>query len=184
MERARVASRSGSVGRQSLTRHRGDAMSAADVAWRQPAFPIVHAVNPPGYRNGASWCADDRQYHCGSAPPARTSCRAPSTISGRTPSRSAGNVAATPGHRQGPDLCRDGAALARRRPRVSRPDRPGGRFFDPGRATTGFPKGWSPANRSPRSRTGPARIGHQWAYLPDVAETMVRLWKSPTGSRH
>jgi nucleoside-diphosphate-sugar epimerase len=49
--------------------------------------------------------------------------------------------------------------------------------LDRGPQAAGFRKGWSgPARPVTRVIRPSARgIGHQWAYLPDVAETMVRL---------
>jgi nucleoside-diphosphate-sugar epimerase len=52
-----------------------------------------------------------------------------------------------------------------------------GDFFGPGAANNWFSQGLVKPGRAVRSVTYPGRpgVGHQWAYLPDVAETMVRL---------
>ena len=52
-----------------------------------------------------------------------------------------------------------------------------GDFFGPGAANNWFSHGMVQAGKPVRSVIYPGRAGagHQWAYLPDVAETMVRL---------
>jgi nucleoside-diphosphate-sugar epimerase len=51
-----------------------------------------------------------------------------------------------------------------------------GDFFGPGAANNWFSQGLVKPGRPVDSITDPGhRIGHQWAYLPDVAETMVQL---------
>ena len=70
----------------------GDAMSAADVApAAEGVSVIVHAVNPPGYRNWRELALPilDNTIAAARAPTApKSSCRALSTISGRTLFRS------------------------------------------------------------------------------------------------
>jgi nucleoside-diphosphate-sugar epimerase len=52
-----------------------------------------------------------------------------------------------------------------------------GDFFGPGAANNWFSQGMVQAGKPVKSVINPGRAGtgHQWAYLPDVAETMVRL---------
>ncbi|HYH38757.1 MAG TPA: hypothetical protein VD860_11095, partial [Azospirillum sp.] len=52
-----------------------------------------------------------------------------------------------------------------------------GDFFGPGAGNSWFSQGLVKPGRPPRAIQYPGKpgVGHQWAYLPDVAETMVRL---------
>jgi nucleoside-diphosphate-sugar epimerase len=51
-----------------------------------------------------------------------------------------------------------------------------GDFFGPGAANNWFSQGLVKPGAPVRSIVDPGRgVGHQWAYLPDVAETMVQL---------
>ena len=57
-----------------------------------------------------------------------------------------------------------------------------GDFFGPKPANNWFSQGLVQAGKPVAALTYPGNrgIGHQWAYLPDVAETMVRLLEKPT----
>ena len=52
-----------------------------------------------------------------------------------------------------------------------------GDFFGPRAGNNWFSQGLVKPGKPPRAITAPGApgVGHQWAYLPDVAETMVRL---------
>lgn len=60
-----------------------------------------------------------------------------------------------------------------------------GDFFGPGGANNWFSQGLVKPGRPVTSIANPGRrgIGHQWAYLPDVAETMLRLLEREAGLR-
>jgi nucleoside-diphosphate-sugar epimerase len=160
----------------------GDAMRAGDViAAARGAALIVHAVNPPGYRDwdklvlpmldstiAAARAADARILLPGNiynyGPDAfpdldETSAQTPITRKGaiRVEMERRLRVAATAGT---PVL-------------VVR----AGDFFGPNAANNWFSQGLVKPGRPVTSIGYPGKpgIGHLWAYLPDVAETMVRL---------
>lgn len=161
---------------------RGDAMSAADVAAAAAGVSvIVHAVNPPGYRNwgklvlpmldntiaaaranGARIVLPGTVYNFGpDALPdlSETSPQNPVTVKGRIRVEMERRLRA--------------AASAGASVLVVR----AGDYFGPKAANNWFSQGLVKAGKPVTAITYPGRrgIGHQWAYLPDVAETMVRL---------
>ena len=161
---------------------RGDAMSAADItAAIEGCDLVLHAVNPPGYRN---WR--------GLALPMLSNSIAAAKASGAT-LMLPGNVynfgedawpvvkEDAPQHpisRKGQvrvemealleDAARDGC-----RSIVLR----AGDFFGPGAGSSWFDNVLVKPGRRVRSVTYPGRhdAGHCWAYLPDLAETFARL---------
>ncbi len=60
-----------------------------------------------------------------------------------------------------------------------------GDFFGPRAGNSWFSQGLIKAGRPVAAITypGASAVGHQWAYLPDVAETMVRLVEAGVGER-
>lgn len=161
---------------------RGDAMSAADVMRAaQGASVIVHAVNPPGYRNwgklvlpmldntiaaaranGARIVLPGTVYNYG--PDAfpdihETSPQNPVTAKGRIRAEMERRLRAT--------------ATSGARVLILR----AGDFFGPRAGNNWFSQGLVKPGKpvTAISYPGERGIGHQWAYLPDVAETMVRL---------
>jgi nucleoside-diphosphate-sugar epimerase len=165
-----------------LVWRRGDAMSAADVAAAAAGVSvIVHAVNPPRYRNwgrfvlpmldntiaaarrnGARIVLPGTVYNFGpDAFPdvSETSPQNPVTAKGRIRvemERRLGEAAAT------------GASVLIVR---------AGDFFGPKAGSNWFSQGLIKPGKPVSAVTYPGRsgVGHQWAYLPDVAETMVCL---------
>jgi nucleoside-diphosphate-sugar epimerase len=162
--------------------HRGDAMSASDVLTASHGVSvIVHAVNPPGYRNwsqlvlpmldntiaaartnGARIVLPGTVYNFG--PDAlpnveETSPQNPLTIKGRIRAEMERRLRA--------------AADAGSNVLIVR----AGDFFGPRAHNNWFSQGLIQPGKPVTTITSPGRrgIGHQWAYLPDVAETMVRL---------
>jgi nucleoside-diphosphate-sugar epimerase len=161
---------------------RGDAMVASDVAAAaHDVSVIVHAVNPPGYRNWGqlvlpmldNTIAADRSngarivlpgtiYNYGpdAFPHLReTSPQNPTTAKGRIRAEMERRLRA--------------AALAGARVLIVR----AGDFFGPRAGNNWFSQGIVKPGKPVTAITYPGQrgIGHQWAYLPDVAETMVRL---------
>ena len=160
----------------------GDAMVAADVRdAAQGVSIIVHAVNPPGYRNWGKVVL-------------------PMIDNTIAAARAAGATIVLPGsvYNFGPDafpvLREDspqnpvtvkGAIRAEVEVRLKAASEQGvrtivvraGDFFGPGAANNWFSQGLVKAGKPVTSILYPGRkaIGHQWAYLPDVAETMFRL---------
>jgi nucleoside-diphosphate-sugar epimerase len=161
----------------------GDAMVAADVAAAAKGVSlIVHAVNPPGYRhwgklvlpmldntiaaaraNGARVLLPGTVYNYGpDAFPAiaEDAPQHPRTVKGRIRVAMEARLRALAASGEGTVL------IVR-----------AGDFFGPHAANNWFSQGLVKPGRRPRSISYPGQrgIGHQWAYLPDVAETMVRL---------
>jgi len=161
----------------------GDAFAADDViAAAEGTALIVHAVNPPGYRdwdrfvlpmidnsiaaatrNGARLLLPGTVYNYGpDAFPdiAEDAPQHPPTAKGRIRVELERRLAA---------MADTGAATAL----IVR----AGDFFGPGAGNNWFGQGLVRPGGRPATVRDPGRsgIGHQWAYLPDVAETMVRL---------
>lgn len=161
---------------------KGDAMNAADVAAAAVgASVIVHAVNPPGYRkwgelvlpmldntiaaaraNGARIVLPGTVYNFGPdalADLAENAPQNPTTVKGR--------IRATM-ERRLHAAANDGAQSLIVR---------AGDYFGPQAGNNWFSQALVKPGRPVTAITYPGRlgIGHQWAYLPDVAETMVQL---------
>ncbi len=160
----------------------GDAMRAGDViAAARGAALIVHAVNPPGYRDWDKLVL-------------------PMLDSTIAAARAAGARILLPGniYNYGPDafpdlnetsaqnpITRKGAIRVEMERRLSVAATAGtlvlvvraGDFFGPNAANNWFSQGLVKPGRPVTSVGYPGKpgIGHLWAYLPDVAETMVRL---------
>lgn len=161
----------------------GDALRPADVQRAAVgAEVIVHAVNPPGYRNWAGTVLPMIDNTIAAA--ARTGARIvlPGTVYNFGPDvfpLIGEDAPQNPLTRKG----RIRVALERRleaaaaqgsiRALIVR----AGDYFGPGAGNTWFGQGVVKPGRRPTAITEPGRpgIGHQWAYLPDVAETMLRL---------
>lgn len=160
----------------------GDAMNRDDVIKAAAGVElIVHAVNPPGYRNwgklvlpmidntiaaaeasGARILMPGNVYNFGPetfGSIAEDSPQNPSTVKGKV------RVA----------LEERLAAAARRGTQVILVR--AGDFFGPGAGGSWFAQAVVKPGAPVKAITNPADpgVGHQWAYLPDVAETMVRL---------
>ena len=169
-----------------LSWRRGDAMSAADVsAAAEGVSVIIHAVNPPGYRNwgelvlpmvdntiaaaraqGARIVLPGTVYNFG--PDAlpdldETSLQNPLTVKGRIRVEMERRLRAAVGAGAGVLVVRAGD------------------FFGPRAANNWFSQGLVKPGKPIAAITYPGRfgVGHQWAYLPDVAETMARLLEKP-----
>jgi nucleoside-diphosphate-sugar epimerase len=160
----------------------GDAMNRADVIKAAAGVDlIVHAVNPPGYRNwgklvlpmidntiaaaeasGARILMPGNVYNFGPetfGSIAEDSPQNPSTVKGRIRVALEQRLAAAAGRGTQVILVRAGD------------------FFGPGAGGSWFAQSVVKPGAPVKAITNPADpgVGHQWAYLPDVAETMVRL---------
>jgi nucleoside-diphosphate-sugar epimerase len=161
--------------------HAGDAMSAADVAQAARGVEvIVHAVNPPGYRN---W----------------NKVVLPMLDNTIAAARSSGARIVLPGtvYNFGPDampllgetspqrpLTRKGAIRVDMERRLEQAGKDGvrslilrcGDFFGPHSGNNWFAAMVKPG-KPVHSMTYPGRrdLRHAWAYLPDVGETVARL---------
>ncbi|TGD96385.1 NAD(P)H-binding protein [Methylobacterium nonmethylotrophicum] len=159
---------------------RGDAMVAADVAAAAAgASLLVHAVNPPGYRDWDRLVLPmlDASIEAARAADARLLLPGNVYVYGRDAGPNPGaDAPQTPRTAKGRIRIAMEARLRESglRSLVVR----AGDFFGP--RTTGnswFSAGLVRPGRPVRTVLAPGApgIGHQWAYLPDVAETMVRL---------
>ncbi len=161
----------------------GDAMQAADVLKAaEGADVIVHAVNPPGYRNWGQVVLPMLDNTIAAAKAVGARIVLPGTVYNFGPDVFP-NV--TEDSAQRPKT-RKGAIRVQmeRRLRVAaeQGDAPviivrAGDFFGGARANSWFSQAMVTPGKPIGTMTYPGKrgIGHQWAYLPDVAETMIRL---------
>ncbi len=161
---------------------RGDAMIDGDVAAAAEGVSlIVHAVNPPGYRNWGKLVLPMIDNTIAAARANGARILLPGTVYNYGPEAF-------------PDVSEDAPQRPRTRKGAIRVEMEqrlrvfadtgagtvlivrAGDFFGPDAANTWFSQ-IVPAGKRPTAITYPGRrgVGHQWAYLPDVAETMVRL---------
>jgi nucleoside-diphosphate-sugar epimerase len=161
----------------------GDAMDPASVASAaEGASVIVHAVNPPGYRDWDRLVLPmlDNTIRAASAGGARIVL--PGTVYNYGPDAF-------------PNIAEDASQMPKTRKGVIRVEMEqrlrkaaeqgqcsalivrAGDFFGPGAANNWFGQGLVTPGARPKVIRNPGvrGVGHQWAYVPDVAETMVRL---------
>ncbi|NRP73898.1 hypothetical protein ILFOPFJJ_04816 [Ensifer psoraleae] len=160
----------------------GDAMNAMDVmAAADGASVIVHAVNPPGYRNWGKLVLPMLDNTIAAAKAVGARIVLPGTI-----------------YNFGPDVfpllnedapqnprTEKGAIRKEMEARLKAASKAGvhviilraGDFFGPSAANNWFSQGLVKPGRPLTAISYPGEKGsaHQWAYLPDVAETMIRL---------
>jgi nucleoside-diphosphate-sugar epimerase len=155
----------------------GDAMERSDVvnASRGAAL-IVHAVNPPGYRNWGTLVLPMIDNTIAAAKASGARVLLPGTIYNYGSGTGPVLDEATP---QQPSS-RKGAIrveMERRlrdsgvRALVVR----AGDFFGPRPGNNWFSQGLVKPGQAVVTYPGEAGVGHAWAYLPDLADTMVRL---------
>ncbi|TAL54489.1 SDR family NAD(P)-dependent oxidoreductase [Pandoraea sp.] len=160
----------------------GDAMRRADVtAAAEGAALIVHAVNPPGYRDWDKLVLPMIDSSIAAARVSSARIVLPGTVYNFGPDAFPILSESSP---QRPRT-RKGQIRAEleRRLRIAAADGVrtlvvrAGDFFGPGAASNWFAGGLVKPGKPLRAMTypGQAGIGHQWAYVPDVAETMLRL---------
>lgn len=160
----------------------GDAMAAADVmAAAQGAAVIVHAVNPPGYRDWDKLVLPMLENTIAAARAAGARILLPGTIYNYGEG-SAGVLDETTPQRPS---SRKGAIRVRMEQRLQQAAQQGvralvvraGDFFSARPGNNWFSQGLVKPGRPLAAVTYPGRdgAGHAWAYLPDLADTMVRL---------
>lgn len=161
----------------------GDAMDGAAVAAAaRGARLIVHAVNPPGYRQWDKLVLPMLDNTIAAARAQGAQVLLPGTVYNYGPDSFPLIGEAAP---QNPRT-RKGAIRVAMEQRLRNAAKAGdiralivraGDFFGPGAANNWFAQGLIKPGKRPAVIHNPGRsgIGHQWAYLPDVAETMVRL---------
>jgi len=160
----------------------GDAMDRASVDRAAEGMPvIIHAVNPPGYRNWAGLVLPMLDNTIAAA--AKTGARVllPGTVynygpdTGETADEQAPQNPVTRKGRIRVEMERrlKAAAECGAKALVVR----AGDFYGPHSGNSWLAQGMVPTAGPVRRIFNPARagVGHSWAYLPDLAETMVRL---------
>ena len=163
----------------------GDAMARGDVARAAHGVSvIVHAVNPPGYRNWDKLVLpmiDNTIAAARSVGGARVVL--PGTIYNYDPETTPVITAETP---QTPKSRKGRIRVAlERRLEDAAPDVPSlilraGDFFGPGARASWFAQAMLKPGKPVKRILNPAQGGgHSWAYLPDLAETFARLLDIP-----
>lgn len=161
---------------------RGDAMVSRDVlnAARNASL-IVHAVNPPGYRNWAGLVLPMMDNSIAAARASGARILLPGTLYNYGPDvfpTISENAPQRPLTRKG----RIRVAMERRLEAAAGQGIPSlivraGDFFGSDHGNSWFAGAMVKPGRPLRRLLYPGEpgVGHQWAYVPDVAETMVRL---------
>lgn len=161
----------------------GDAMNRDDVmAAAKGVSLIVHAVNPPGYRNWGTTVLPMLDNTIAAAKANGARVLLPGTVYNYGPDAFPILDETSPQH---PQTVKGGIRVEMER-RLRAAAAEGGMrvlivragdFFGPRAANNWFSQGLVTPGKPLKSISypGKAGIGHQWAYLPDVAETMVRL---------
>lgn len=160
----------------------GDALSEADVARAaEGAQLIVHAVNPPGYRNWAGTVVPMLDNTIAAARRQGARIAFPGSVYNFHPAVFPRLSEDTPQH----PVTRKGALRVEMERRLAEAAEAGtpvlilraGDFFGPRAANNWFSQVLVKSGRPVSSVTlpGPADVPHAWAYLPDFAETLTRL---------
>jgi nucleoside-diphosphate-sugar epimerase len=161
---------------------KGDAMQSSDVVEAARGVElIVHAANPPNYRNWRGLALPMLDNTIAAARMNNARVLLPATVynfgsnsapvlketSPQIPTTRKGQV------RVEMELQLQKASLYGVRSIVVR----AGDFFGPGAGNSWLTRGMVRGRGRVRSvyNPGPPDVGHSWAYLPDLAETMVRL---------
>jgi nucleoside-diphosphate-sugar epimerase len=161
---------------------KGDAMRSSDVIEAaQGTALIVHAANPPNYRNWRGLALPMLDNTIAAARSSNARILLPATIynfGAEAPRVLTENSPQIPTTRKGQvrvemELMLQKASLYGVRSIVVR----AGDFFGPGAGNSWLTRGMIRPHGRVRSvfYPGPSDAGHSWAYLPDLAETMVRL---------
>jgi nucleoside-diphosphate-sugar epimerase len=159
----------------------GDAMNEADVvAAARGVDVIVHAVNPPAYKNWALWVLPMLRNTLSAARQSGARIVLPGTLYNYGPETFpliAENAPQQPRTRKGAirvqmeTLLRESGAQGVRSLIVRAGD-----YFGPTAGNNWFSQMVTAGKPvSHVMRIGKKDVGHQWGYLPDVAETMLRL---------
>jgi nucleoside-diphosphate-sugar epimerase len=159
----------------------GDAMNAASVtAAAAGCAVIVHAANPPGYRNWAGTVLPMLESTIAAAKAVGARIVFPGNVYNFGPDASSVLTETSPQHPK----TRKGAlraAMERRLAETAAAGRPvlilrAGDFFG-ARSNSWLSQGMIQAGRPVSMILNPASrgAGHAWAYLPDFAETLARL---------
>jgi nucleoside-diphosphate-sugar epimerase len=166
-----------------ITWLRGDALSREDVAAAaQGCSVIIHAVNPPGYRRWSELVLPMLDNTIAAATAEQATIVLPGTVYNYGPDAFTSLV--TERSQQNP-VTRKGAIRVEMERRLEAFSRGGGRvlivragdFFGPNVGNNWFSQGLIkpglPVTKI--SYPGASGVGHQWCYLPDMAQTIVEL---------
>jgi nucleoside-diphosphate-sugar epimerase len=160
----------------------GDAMARADVVDAAAgAALIVHAVNPPGYRNWGTLVLPMIDNTIAAARASGARVLLPGTVYNYGPDALADVREDSPQH----PVTRKGAIRVELEARLKAASADGvrtlivraGDFFGPGVGNSWLSQGLIKPGRPVTAISNPSSpgVGHQWAYVPDVAEAMLRL---------
>ncbi|MGM9481549.1 NAD-dependent epimerase/dehydratase family protein [Roseateles sp. NT4] len=161
---------------------RGDALNAIDVAGAsQGCSVIVHAVNPPGYRDWDRLVLPMLDNAIAAAQARQATLVLPGTVYNFGPDAFPLLREESP---QRP-VTRKGGIRVEMEARLRAASERGmrvlivraGDFFGPRAGNNWFSQGLIKPGKPVTAISNPAApgVGHQWAYLPDVARTMVEL---------
>jgi nucleoside-diphosphate-sugar epimerase len=175
-----------STGRLALEWVRGDAMVEADViAAAEGAEIVVHAVNPPAYRNWAGLQMPMLQNTIAAARAAGARILFPGTVYNYGPDAFPTLTEASP---QNPKT-RKGAIRRQMEAALKASGVPtlivrAGDYFGAKAGNNWLSDGFVKPGRPVAGMTypGPLDVAHAFAFLPDVAETFVRLLDTPLGA--
>ena len=161
---------------------KGDAMSPADVvAAAKGASVVVHAANPPGYKNWKGLALPMLESSIAAAKSAGARLVLPGTVYNFGPDTGALLDESAP---QNP-VTRKGKIRVAMEERLRQASRQGvpvlivraGDFFGPRAGNSWFSQGLVKPGRAIKSVSYPGKhdAGHAWAYLPDLATTIAQL---------
>jgi nucleoside-diphosphate-sugar epimerase len=162
---------------------RGDALNAADVARAaRGCRAVVHAVNPPGYRDWDRLVLPMLDNSIAAAQAEGATLVLPGTVYNFGPDAFGSPVSEDAPQRP---VTRKGAIRVEMEARLRAASGQGlqaivvraGDFFGPQVGNNWFSQGVIRPGQPVKTISNPAApgVGHQWAYLPDVARTMVEL---------
>jgi nucleoside-diphosphate-sugar epimerase len=168
--------------RDGITWLRGDALNRQDLAdAAQGCSVIVHAVNPPGYRQWSTRVLPMLDNTVAAARDQRATIVLPGTVYNYGPDAFPLLSEDSPQH----PLTRKGAIRVELEQRLLQASREGARvlivragdFFGPRAGNNWFSQGLVKPGLPVKAVSVPGErgVGHQWSYLPDVARTMVEL---------
>ena len=160
----------------------GDAMERDDVVRAARGMGlIVHAVNPPGYRNWDKLVLPMIDNTIAAARASGARILLPGTVYNYGPDAFPEPREDSPQH----PVTRKGSIRVELEARLERAAAGGvrtlivraGDFFGPKAGNSWLAQGWIKPGKPVTAIRNPSSpgVGHQWAYLPDVAETMLRL---------
>lgn len=161
---------------------KGDATQPADVAAAADGVQaIVHAANPPGYRNWAGLVLPMMENSIAAARQSGARILLPGNVYNYGPDAFGTIAEDAPQH----PITRKGRIRVEMERRLRQAGQDGvksvilraGDFFGPGADSSFLARGIIQAGKPVRALTypGPLGVRHGWAYLPDLGQTAVRL---------